>query len=1789
MSNNEQEQSSVDQAVAEGGAYDVIRKRLDALQSSLHQEVAGLNAARIKAFGQSDLSVLARSRIRTENNCIARDILQIGNQLLFGYNVFVGLRKDIQVEDVFALYDIKKGGDPENPSFEIVPCSKSDTFLHNSNFLRDFHELYQYYSQSQLSLLTINKGFLLASFQTGERVDDIKVFRWALEGKETTPEYIDNRGERDIELPPAIDFEWQNTSREDFVDGEHAHVNILDKVFVETIGGDLTIKIENNTSDGLGIYNEKVVDENQTLDDAEYLYAEVGNLILLKIRPYQEKEFRYFVFNPLVEQVIRIDHIGSSCVRLPEDHGIIFPGGIYLETGEHKIFDQDINGLKYKKTIRSPNGEDVLYIFYEPIEGTKALYSYNLINKQIVNPIIGHGYALFDTGKLAIFSAEKEPTRNHPLQFWKTPYISDEQAEKTPVNDSFYGKIGNSALVRGISDLYSICGFLQEKDVSSKLYDSLLRSTQKLFDDHYWLSDPETKNIATQIQDIQKNAEQIIDEYEKVQSIQLESNSALKDAESKKDQLIGRIRSIQFETVEDFVSTLHEIRQQRGHIITLKSYRYMNLDALDEFNQSLEDAYTNLSEKTLVFLQKPESLAPYHDKYHHFSEQIDKTTAIVDLEPIQTAIQETVTQLDLISELVATLEVSDARVRTQIIDMISEIYGKLNQCKARADKKNKSLGASEATESFSAQFKLFSQSIIQALNMADTPEACDEQLSRLLLQIETLESQFSSFDEFIADIVTQREQLYQTFESHKQQLLDERERRCQSLFNAAKRVLSSVERRSLKFQDADELNAYFVADPMVMKIHQLSEELRELDNPILSDEIDAQFKTAKDQALRSLRDKSDIYEDGGQVIKMGPTHKFSVNTSPVDLTLLTRDKTLSLHITGTNFFQPIHDEKLAALSKYWDWHLESESINVYRGEYLAYLIFQSAREHRDGLSLDMLRTALLKEDEINKIVSQFAVPRYKEGYQKGIHDHDGAKILEQLIRIFDQGDCLIYTPTSRSLAQWFWHHMNHQGASGVKGPSALYTTWQLRAKSSNHLIHELDNNKAQLDLEAEIKIAINDFCDTKALTCSDSDIASAASYLFQELIRDQFAFILSEPAQKMKAELKRRLGDAAWKAFEKTINEEILPTKVKIDFISAWLVAVLEKASLTEWADFIPEAAAYLGLEGKLSYRPTQATLKLVCTGLLGDHNRIKSGEIQGTIDDFLSRMSTHTLVDLPAYRSFQEIKADISAASKKSLKLESFKAQPLSSFVRNRLINEVYLPIIGDNLAKQMGTIGENRRTDLMGLLMMISPPGYGKTTLMEYVANRLGLIFMKINCPSLGHQVTSLDSAQAPNSTAKQELEKLNLALEMGNNVMLYLDDIQHTDPEFLQKFISLCDGTRKIEGVWQGETKTYDLRGKKFCVVMAGNPYTESGETFQIPDMLANRADIYNLGDILGGMDEVFALSYIENCLTSNAILAPLATRRLDDVYLLVRIAKGEKISASELSHPYSAAEINEITEVLQRLFKVQDIVLKVNQAYIASAAQDDQYRTEPPFKLQGSYRNMNKMAEKISAVMNEDELALMIDDHYRGEAQLLTTGAQANLLKLAEIRGMLSEEDQHRWTYIKEEFKRNQSIGGDGEIGEKIIMQMHDMVKSINAIGDQVEHQQTQAMASKSVDRKRLLKEILFVTNKVVNEHLAPELTNITDAIKQSSEHNSQTKLEIESLIKSIENLFKHLASTQNNIEVINQPVPGIDRILKALADTMEHSIFPLVRSMEKKLDIDLRTHDKIQSVLDQLKD
>ena len=77
---------------------------------------------------------------------------------------------------------------------------------------------------------------------------------------------------------------------------------------------------------------------DQTLDDADIHFASVGSLIFLRIKPYQEKETRYFIYNEKVKEVKRVDSWRTPACYLPEDHGVIFADGYYLHNGEFKRF-----------------------------------------------------------------------------------------------------------------------------------------------------------------------------------------------------------------------------------------------------------------------------------------------------------------------------------------------------------------------------------------------------------------------------------------------------------------------------------------------------------------------------------------------------------------------------------------------------------------------------------------------------------------------------------------------------------------------------------------------------------------------------------------------------------------------------------------------------------------------------------------------------------------------------------------------------------------------------------------------------------------------------------------------------------------------------------------------------------------------------------------------------------------------------------------------------------------------------------------------------------------------------------------------------------------------------------------------------------------------------------------------------------------------------------------------------------------------------------------------------------
>lgn len=782
------------QAVAEGGSYELIQRRLSTLGSDLNKQIKQLNNERVTTFGSTDMKVEARVRVRTEHNCIARDIVAIGDTLLFGYNVFLGLKRNITVADVFSLHQIK---DNEG-EVEIVDVPMQGSFLEHPDFVRDFDELYTYYKKTFLANAYRQGSKVFAVFRIGERLDDIRVFRWAIDANQQIT-YIDNRGERDIKQPDNFDFQWHKVSREQQVQGKHPHFNLFDTLFVESIGGSITLKVENNTTQGQGIYSEAVDDAHQSLDDADIQYAKVGELILLKIKPYREEKTRHLIFNCKTQQVLRQDAIAHACIQLPEDHGIIFPGGYYLQSGEHKSFEDSAKDLQLHRVAKSPNGEDFLYIFYEPNEGQYALFGYNLITRTLQNPIYGHGQSLYNSGRAVVFSAETEPSRVHAMQIWQTPFCSEEHASSQPVDNSFFGKIGNSELVRGISDLYGVVKLISVEQPSAQHFNDLVKESSQLFDKYHWLHDKTLATLNTLLKQVVTTAELVLDEFEKVTSIKAAADAVMSEANEKLDHLALHLRNPSFDTATQFVDNLAALAQFKGELISHKELRYVDVDEINTMEANVDELTKQLSQATADFLQQDKALTPYQATISELEQAIAASESITELKPIRASIETLVNGLDLLNHTMLSLDIEDSRQRTRILEDISAVFSQINRVKAGADIAAKKVGSEEARAEFGARFKLLSQSVTSGLNASDSPQACDQQLSQLLMQLEDLESQFSDYDEFYNEILAKRDEIYDSFEQHKQQLLDAQQRRCLNIMTAATRIIEGVIRRSQSF------------------------------------------------------------------------------------------------------------------------------------------------------------------------------------------------------------------------------------------------------------------------------------------------------------------------------------------------------------------------------------------------------------------------------------------------------------------------------------------------------------------------------------------------------------------------------------------------------------------------------------------------------------------------------------------------------------------------------------------------------------------------------------------------------------------------------------------------------------------------------------------------------------------------------------------------------------------------------------------------------------------------------
>ena len=185
----------------EGGAYDLIRKRLSDQGKVLRERLGVLDEQRATVFGSRKLELKKMDRVSTELSCEPRDMIQLGlNHFLFGFNVNLGLKQG-QLSDVFAVYEYVE----EEETFREGDLSELD----DAEFKEFFAHLFKINQKATFHRFAIVGNYLYMVFRTGLLVNDITVFKWlykdgklTFENDRSTPEYLADA------FPDQYNFKW---------------------------------------------------------------------------------------------------------------------------------------------------------------------------------------------------------------------------------------------------------------------------------------------------------------------------------------------------------------------------------------------------------------------------------------------------------------------------------------------------------------------------------------------------------------------------------------------------------------------------------------------------------------------------------------------------------------------------------------------------------------------------------------------------------------------------------------------------------------------------------------------------------------------------------------------------------------------------------------------------------------------------------------------------------------------------------------------------------------------------------------------------------------------------------------------------------------------------------------------------------------------------------------------------------------------------------------------------------------------------------------------------------------------------------------------------------------------------------------------------------------------------------------------------------------------------------------------------------------------------------------------
>lgn len=294
---------------------------------------------------------------------------------------------------------------------------------------------------------------------------------------------------------------------------------------------------------------------------------------------------------------------------------------------------------------------------------------------------------------------------------------------------------------------------------------------------------------------------------------------------------------------------------------------------------------------------------------------------------------------------------------------------------------------------------------------------------------------------------------------------------------------------------------------------------------------------------------------------------------------------------------------------------------------------------------------------MEKIVRDFAAARYRDGYEKGIHDHDAALILGAIVALYKNAGELVLSPRPR--APWLltsgptWRKTNARRGPTAWPPPVPWMPWAWAPLPWPPPKSSFSRPWKRLT--------------PSVLSRLSRPVPKKRPLTWPRLHARRLKFVVSADAQALSEALEHSLKDNPRKAFDAALESLKSAPDATLGLVKQAIDALALRGDLAGHAHFATEAAGLFLHKKFLNTSVRRVELTATVKGLLGQHDRVKDNQLNLSIDDSLARYQRHVDTFLPGYRQYQTKRTQVLSDTRQSMRLEEFKAKPLTSFVRNR------------------------------------------------------------------------------------------------------------------------------------------------------------------------------------------------------------------------------------------------------------------------------------------------------------------------------------------------------------------------------------------------------------------------------------------------------------------------------------------------------------------------------------------